>query len=154
MLSQAEADSLIAMEKKVDKGITEIRFPIPGDTVTIPLTSFDGRERFLLDIQRGRRVASNWGLQLRYRGTEILVRVDIGGASHPNPPNAPSRNLSPYEGKRIPTPHLQRYVEGYGDTWAVPLPGQFTNPRDDALTLEQFLKYCCVADYPPLQERF
>ena len=50
-LTQAEADALVAMEKRrVDD--TEWSFPHPGDRLAIPLTSPDKRENFMLDVTR------------------------------------------------------------------------------------------------------
>jgi hypothetical protein len=50
-LTQDEADKLLAMEKHaVDE--KEWLFPPPGDRVAIPLTSFDKRENFMLDVIR------------------------------------------------------------------------------------------------------
>jgi len=52
-LTQAEADTLIAMEKQcVDE--KEWLFPGPGEALAIPLTSADKRENFMLDVSRGR----------------------------------------------------------------------------------------------------
>ena len=113
MLSQSQADSLISLNKVM--GNTVIRFPNPGQTLTLAASSADGREPFQLDIERGRRDRNKWKMQLRYRNVEILVRIDIGGPAHPNPRKAPSRYLAQFEGQRIPTPHLQQYVEGFGD---------------------------------------
>lgn len=44
MLSQAEADALIGMEKQIV--VPEISFPAPGDTLTVPVVSVDERESF------------------------------------------------------------------------------------------------------------
>jgi hypothetical protein len=52
-LTQAEADVLIAMEKqRTDNRV--LKFPDPGDRLTIPLISADRREAFTLDVTRGR----------------------------------------------------------------------------------------------------
>ncbi len=50
-ITQAEADKLIAMEKRAvdDK---DWFFPAPGERVSIPLTSLDKRETFVLDVTR------------------------------------------------------------------------------------------------------
>ena len=48
-LTQAEANALIALEKRrVDT--TEWNYPDFGGRVTVPLVSVDGRESFLLDL--------------------------------------------------------------------------------------------------------
>jgi hypothetical protein len=153
MLTQAEADTLIAMKKHPLRTNEEIHFPFPGSTERIELVSADGRERFILDLERG-RLADKWKLQLRYRSTYILVRLDINGPGHLNPRNAPHRRLSRYAGRRIPTPHIQQYVEGFGDNWALPLPQQFTDPSDVSITWREFLQYCNIVDTPNLQGSF
>ena len=152
MLTQAEADHLITIDKQFSDTRQSITFPSPRQTITASLESLDGRERFQLDIETG-SLAKRWKLQLRYRNTEILVRLDMGGPDHLNPANAPNRNLPTYAGKRIETPHMQRYVEGYNDKWALPLPPQFA-PLDDVNVIwREFLKYCTIIVIPALQGR-
>ena len=153
VLTQQEADTLIAMDKQLADPSTPVVFPFPGSTVTVPLSSLDGRERFQLDLECGRALP-RWKLQLRNKSVYILVRADFGGPDHRNPPSAPSRRLAQYEGKRIPTPHLQRYVAGYGDQWATPLPADFTDPVDRATTWIEFLAYCNIVGAPQLQRSF
>lgn len=51
ILSQSEADALIAMEK-VRVGDSENSYPEPGGKLIVPLASRDGRERFILDVSR------------------------------------------------------------------------------------------------------
>ena len=52
-LTQAEADALIALEKRrVDEG--EWRYPDLGGAITVPLVSTDRREPFVLDLRRSR----------------------------------------------------------------------------------------------------
>ena len=55
-LTQAEADALIAMEKR---RATEERsdFPMGGQSLVLPLQSADKREQFVLDLSRGRIAA-------------------------------------------------------------------------------------------------
>ena len=154
MLSQIEADSLINMEKRLANPSEVISFPQPGSDLSVQIVSTDEKERFLLDLERG-RLSNRWKIQLRFQNIQILVRVDIGGGGHRNPSNAPFGWLHPYEDKRIECPHLQRYVEGYGDGWALPLPSpKFTNPDDVATTWVEFLKYCNIVGTPMLQGRF
>lgn len=152
MLSQQQADELIAIEKVMENATVE--FPIPGETLTIPAQSVDGRERFQLDIERGRINQAKWKMQLRYRNVDILVRLDIGGPAHPNPRKAPTRFLAEFEGRRMPTPHLQRYVEGFADAWAIPIPPEFSNLDDPLVTWDQFMIYCNVTQTPASQGRF
>lgn len=121
MLTQPQADDLIAMEKVITPSFTSpfIALPAPGDSVTYPLVEKDGREPFQLDVNRGFRI-DKWTFQLRNRNITILVRLDIGGYPHPNPDRAPTGELHPFEGRRIECPHLQRYVVGFEDRWPSP----------------------------------
>ena len=153
MLSQAEADDLIAMDKYLVNPSQSIIFPFPGQTEVLALESADGRERFQLDLERGGHT-QRWKLQLRNRSVYILVRLEVGGPGHSNPKKAPNRYLSRYEGQRIPTPHLQRYVEGFNDGWATPPPPAFTNIGDVATTWVEFLQYCNIVGAPNLQRSF
>ena len=50
-LTQEEADLLIAMEKQWNDNAA-LKFPLPGDRITIPLISTDRREHFILDVTR------------------------------------------------------------------------------------------------------
>lgn len=52
-LTQAEADALIAMEKR-RASEERVDFPMGGQSVVLPLQSADRREQFLLDLSRGR----------------------------------------------------------------------------------------------------
>ena len=152
MLSQQQADDLISIEKVM--ALDTFAFPIPGETLTMPAQTVDHREEFQLDIERGRKNPSKWKMQLRYHNIDILARLDIGGPGHVNPRKAPTRELSRYEGQRMPTPHLQRYVEGFEDTWAIPVPPEFTELGDPMVTWTQFLNYCNVTTPPVGQGSF
>lgn len=82
-LTQAEAEALIALEKH---RVTEERHSFPmGGSLVIPLQSSDRRERFLLDISRGRIDLLKGKDQKRGRQMVVLVRLDFGGAPHRNP---------------------------------------------------------------------
>ena len=52
-LTQAEADALLAMEKHTEDD-NPVPFPGGGQKFIIQLKSRDGREKFLLDLSRGR----------------------------------------------------------------------------------------------------
>ena len=138
-LSQQEADELIQLEKKrIDQ--TNWRYPQPGGKVSIPLVSLDGKEDFLLDILRGRVDIAKITHQNRCRKVVGLLRLDMGAAPHRNP-----------DGTEIPAPHLHIYREGYGLTWAHPLPsGAFKNPSDPGQTLGDFMEYCRIVDPPTI----
>lgn len=141
VLSQQEADALIAMEKRrVDDTIW--RVPIVGGGISIPLLSADRREQFVLDIYRGRINLSKGTYQHRGRQVVVLVRLDFGGSPHRNP-----------DGGEVGSPHLHVYREGFGDKWAVPVPADhFRDIADLSRTLDDFMRYCSVVE-PPTIER-
>ncbi len=136
-LSQAEADTLLNMDKR---GLDAKQWELPdhGGTISAPLISYDKREKFLLDIRRARIDLSKVVYQTRGRQVVVLARLDLGGKIHRNP-----------DGKKIGTPHLHLYREGYGDKWAfVPPESHFSNLHDSWHTLQDFLKYCKVVEPP------
>jgi hypothetical protein len=138
-LDQAEADALLAMEKQrvSDKAVN---FPMPGESLAIPLTSNDGTEHFVLDIQRkGQIKISKITYQNRARKEIILARLDVDGPPHRNPDQT-----------EVPCPHVHLYREGYDDRWAYPLPAEFTDAADLYLTCQQFMTYCNVVVMPHL----
>ena len=140
-LTQAEADALIAMAKhRADN--TEWDYPDLGGGISVPLISADRREQFVLDVRRGRIDLAKGTYQNRGRQVVVLVRLDFGGAPHRNP-----------DGAEIGSPHLHLYREGYGDKWALPVPGdRFADPGDPWRTLADFMRYCNVVE-PPLIRR-
>lgn len=136
-LTQAEADRLIAAPKRAEER-EPVWLPELGGKVSVPLVSVDGRDRFALDVRRGRIDLSKGTNQLRGRQTVILVRLDYGGKPHRNP-----------DGEEIGSPHLHLYREGYADKWAFPIPpGVFSNIDDHWATLQEFLTYCQVIERP------
>lgn len=138
-LSQAEADALLAMEKRRNDD-SDRSFPVGGGSLVIPLVSTDGRESFLLDLRRGRADLSKATYQNRARTVVVLARLDLGGHPHRNP-----------DGKEIGSPHLHRYREGFGDKWAYPLPPDFSDPSDLWKTLDDFLQFCNITLRPKIQ---
>jgi hypothetical protein len=136
-LSQAEADALIAMEKqRLDD--QRWNYPELGGIMTIPLVSKDIREKFLLDINRGRIDLLKGTYQNRSREIIVLVRLDFGGRPHRNPDDS-----------EIPSPHLHLYREGYGDKWAIPIPiKDFPDIQDLWKTLSDFMRYCNISEPP------
>lgn len=136
-LTQAEADALIALAKhRVDA--TEWGYPDFGGAISIPLVSSDRREQFLLDLRRGRIDLARGTYQNRSRQVVVLVRLDFGGAPHRKP-----------DGEEMGSPHLHVYREGYGDKWAVPVPGdQFTDLGDPWRTPEDFMRFCNIVELP------
>jgi hypothetical protein len=154
MLTQSEADALIALKKKRASNDT-YSFPSSGEILTIPIISIDGRESFLLDINRkGSIKLTRCTYQERYRRIIILVRLDIDGQPHTNPEVdiVPLPYLIPYNGQTIKCPHLHLYVEDYMDKWAIPAPAnEFPNTKDLYKTLEDFFRYCNIIEPPIIQ---
>jgi hypothetical protein len=140
-LTQAEADSLIAMEK-VRADEKEYEFPIPGEKLVIPLTSKDKRENFILDVSRGRIDLGKVTYQNRGRQVVVLVRLDVGGAPHRNP-----------DFEEVACPHLHVYREGYGAKWAIPAPvDKFPNTGDIFQTLFHFMQHCNITTTPNVRK--
>jgi len=139
MLTQTEADALIAMGKEFVRPVT-ISIP-PGADQTHELIGDDKRERFLLDLWRGTLRLSKIKHQTRGRKVVVLVRLDIDGAPHTNP-----------DGAKLSGTHIHLYREGFEDKWAFPVDSEgFQNPSDIQRTLEDFYRYCNVRNAPPFQ---
>lgn len=136
-LRQEEADTLIAMAKiKINDDPHD--YPGTGGSVTVPLTSEDKREEFLLDIYRGRLDLRKGTYQNRARQVIVLVRLDFGGAPHRNP-----------DGTEVSCPHLHLFREGYGDKWAMPMSAEtFPHIGDLWQTLDDFMWFCNIIDRP------
>jgi hypothetical protein len=141
-LTQSEADALIEMEKhSVDNGLVDL--PDLGGVISVPLVSANPkhREKFLLDISRGRIDLIKGTHQMRGRQVIALVRLDFGGQPHRNP-----------DGEEVGSPHLHIYREGFGDKWAVPVPeDRFQNLVDRWKTLFDFLRFCNITREPNFQ---
>jgi hypothetical protein len=138
-LTQAEADTLIAMEKhRMDDN--RWGFPGPGESIHIPLISANGKENFHLDISRGRIDLLKGTYQNRSRQVVILARLDFGGPPHRNPDNV-----------EIVCPHIHIYKEGYGDKWAFPLPNdKFNKIEDQWELLKEFMQFCNIIKAPKI----
>ncbi len=140
ILTQIEADALIALEK-FHSQTQHYTFPQNGEKIVVPLASNDGRENFLLDVQRGRIALNKVTFQKRGRQTIVLVRLDIGGPPHRNPND-----------EEISCPHIHLYREGYGDKWAEPISSQyFSKPDDLSITLDDFMSFCNIVRRPIIQ---
>ena len=141
VLTQAEADMLMALKKRRSDTIQR-DYPSLGGAVLAPLISIDGRERFSLDLRRGRIDLAKGTYQNRGRQIVVLARLDFGGAPHRNP-----------DGKEIGSPHLHLYREGYGDKWAFPIPeDRFANLKDLWITFDDFMRFCNIVA-PPIIRR-
>lgn len=139
-LTQPEADALLVMPKRrVDE--TRHSYPVSGK-LTIPLTSLDKREHFLLDIHRGQIALLKGTYQNRAKQVIVLARLDFGGPPHRNP-----------DGEEIPCPHLHVYREGWGDKWATALsPDEFADAADPWALYTDFLRFCVVAEPPVMRK--
>jgi len=137
VLSQEEADRLIAIEKRFSEPTSMHSFPPPTrHNVTIPLESLDGREGFVLDLYRGRIDIGKQKYQTRGHKTIVLVRLDWAGSDHVNPDESRTR---------IPCPHVHIYREGFGDRWAFSLQDvEFGSPTDAWDALQHFLAFCNI----------
>lgn len=146
MLTQSEADALIAIEKHHDTteaaNDNSLQLPDLGGKLIIPLICINKREKFSLDMRRSRIDLLKETKQLRGRQVIVLVRLDVGGAPHRNPDDT-----------EISSPHLHIYREGYADKWAIPVPeGKFTNLNDSWKTLLDFMKFCNITNPPKFEK--
>ncbi len=139
-LSQAEADALMAMEKRrIDEQVWS--YPGMGGGLSIPVVSIDGREKFVLDLYRGRVNLAKGVYQNRGRRVVPLLRLCFGGSLHINPDNKP-----------IECPHLHIYREGYGHKWAFPLPeDKFADSDDKQQVFQDFLQFCNIVQPPHIR---
>ncbi len=155
-ITQLEADSLIAMEKRrVDDKVW--LFPPTGERLGVALLSPDKRENFMLDVTRATIRLTKATYQNRARQAIILMRLDLDGPPHSNPDALPSIGnypwLEPYKGKTVPCPHLHRYVENFGDKWAIPAPiDRYPNVQDLYSTLEAFMVHCNITEPPRIEK--
>ena len=156
MITQAEADNLNAMEKKIKNSEKFLEFPAPGDFIEINLLSLDEALKFIIDINRKGSIRLKYAYQERYRGSIILVRLDISGSPHTNPEvdSVPLDYLESINGKKIDCPHLHVYVENYDDKWAIPVPvDKFPKLQNLEDTLNDFFRFCNVVEFPIIQGR-
>lgn len=133
MLTQSEADKLIAIEKVFVTPAT-ISMP-PGIDITYDLVSDDREEFFLLDVWRGSYRQSKLKFQNRARQVIVLVRLCVDGPHHTNP-----------DGQKLNGTHIHVYREGFDDRWAYGVDSnQFEDLKNVELTLEQFCRFCNIA---------
>ncbi|WP_416799480.1 DUF6978 family protein [Ciceribacter azotifigens] len=140
IISQEEANRLIALKKRAENGDT-YTFPDLGGSVNIPIISNDYKENFFLDVARGRINLVKGTNQIRSHQVVVLLRLDFNGPPHRNP-----------DGEEIPCPHIHIYKEGFGDKWAYPAPADiFANINDGFQTLYDFMKYCNIEYFPNIR---
>jgi len=140
MLTQGEADALLAMEKRF-ADLSPVLLE-PGMDVTRELIGADRRERFQFDVWRGTIQLSKLRLQTRARKIVVLARLDIDGSPHTNP-----------DGQRFDGTHLHLYRKGYETRWAYPVDAAtFSNLSNRVRTFDDFCRFCNILDLPPVQE--
>ena len=133
-LDQKLADNLLAMNKIPANSNDIYEYPDFGGKLSIPLLSTNGREQFLLDINR-KKISLKVTYQTRGRQIYVLARLDF---------NSP-------HGTEVGVPHLHLYREGYGDKWAFPVPeGMLSNPDNAWQNLLDFMDYCHVTQQPQI----
>jgi len=140
MLTQAEADQLIAMSKHFLQPPSTISIP-PGTDDTYELAGPSDRERFHLDVWRGTLRLSKLKFQNRVRTAIVLVRLDVNGAPHTN-----------LDGSFLSGTHIHLFREGYEDRWAYLLDQElFSRLSDPESTFQDFCTYCKIESPPPVQ---
>lgn len=137
VLTQQEADALIEIIKNIRDTNVTFSFPITGDYKKIDLDSADGKQSFIVDVNRKGCVnlIKKCTYQGRYQRDTPLLRLDVGGADHMNP-----------DGQIIRGNHLHIYREGYGDSFAIVAPPDISNADDLFQTLIDFLVYFKTAN--------
>jgi hypothetical protein len=139
MLTQSEADLLIAM-KKTFAHLSTLSIQ-PGDDQTHELIGDDKREKFFLDIWRATFRLSKIKYQNRGRNVIVLVRLDIDGSPHTNPDET-----------TVGRSHLHIYRERYEDKWAYEIDkSEFTDIHDIQNSFYDFCRYCHIENVPPFQ---
>lgn len=138
MLTQSEADRLIKMRKIIESGLVVI--PGPGDKLNINARSEDDKERFIIDLYRGRIDLKKCNIQKRYRKTIPLMSLHIvhKNYKHPNP-----------DGTFTMGPHIHIYRKNYGLRFAIP----FDASDDFADNVMSFFKKCNIINLPDIQGR-
>ena len=84
LLSQNEADRLLQLPKEFDPSQDQIEFRRSAFSKRYDLFEVNGRERFLLDLERSQIRTVTLKFQTRARTVFILARLDINGPVHRN----------------------------------------------------------------------
>lgn len=141
MLTQSEADALIAMEKRLVAAVQTVAVA-PGGDESYELAGAEAEERFQLDLYRGRRRTAKLMFQTRARKVVVLLRLDLNGSPHTNP-----------DGERLDGTHLHVFREDCDDKWALPLSdAEFRRREDAAATFADFCRISHIEDAPVFQE--
>ncbi len=135
ILSQSEADTLLAM-KKIGNNKNMKTFLPKDSKFEISLISEDKKEEFVLNYTRGSINLEKRNHNFRVRKFIGLARLDLNGPPHRNP-----------DGQKIDKNHLHLYREGYNLKWAYEIPeDKFIDIDSNKQTLIDFMKYCNI-DY-------
>lgn len=141
LLTQAEGDALLALEKVAVATSSDIDLPDLGGSVNMDFVSQNGREEFILNYTRHTINLSKRNHHFRGRKVVGLARLDLDGPPHRNP-----------DGQEVPERHLHIYREGYGLKWAFEVPvDKFTNMNDAFQTLEDFMRFCNIVQFPRIR---
>jgi len=137
LLTQETVDRLLKINKKCVE--PEIKLPPQGKESSYDVVSEDGREQFLLDVNRvGVIKLSRCTMQERYAVSEQLIRLDLDESKpHRNP-----------DGIVICGAHIHIYKAGYNDAWAyllAELPEfKFSDTQDITQTFIEFCSFCNI----------
>ncbi|SEN98908.1 hypothetical protein SAMN04488134_10343 [Amphibacillus marinus] len=147
-MEQSLIDECINCIKEINHNSNIYILPKKGFSDYLNLKS--DNHLFIVDVNRKGRKKPQFTLQLRNRSFKdyTLIRLDIFGPDHQNPPG----NF-PYAGKRIPCPHIHIANSEYGAKVAYPLNESYakmylTNDQleDLIIILQKFLEYCEVGN--------
>ncbi|MBL3655080.1 DUF6978 family protein [Fulvivirga sediminis] len=128
-----------------------VEFPTQGEYLEIELQNDTGRIKFQSDISRKNKIVNKATLQLRYKKTYIIRRLDFMG-NHTNPPApAPDKIFYGFEEYVcLREDHIHFYMDGFGERWALPLskvPEIGITKEDDLYEkMIKFFTYCKVED--------
>lgn len=141
LLTQAEGDALLALEKVAVTNGGDVDLPDLGGAIVLNFVSHNRREDFVLNYKQHTINLSKRNHHFRGRKVVGLARLDLDGPPHRNP-----------DGQEIGARHLHLYKEGYGLKWAFEIPAdRFTNLDDAFQTLEDFMRYCNIVQFPRIR---
>lgn len=128
-----------------------------NNTITVPnhgtqnqLNAKSRTHHFIVDINRKGNRLPKFTLQLRDKSNKelALLRLDILGPAHPNPPGD-----FPFAGETISCPHLHIAHPEYGSSIAYPLNNEYASLflnneeiTDLILILKRFLQRCNIGN--------
>lgn len=141
-ISQQEADFLIQVNKRYE-GKPLVNYPPAGACLNLPCWSIDDRNKFNIDVTRGRIELRKVSHQLRVHTSIPLLRLEIDASPHRNPDH-----------RRVSGTHVHVYREGFGLAWAYELGevpeimAQFDDLGDPGKVCQDFLHYCSITNPP------